>query len=101
MLARGADVNAVYHELDVPRKGMPWDKPVLPPLRFSYGRAVQLAMELGRDEAVGLLIRSGANVRLKPPVWDGAMGHECPLLPRDVNLRVTVGLERAYNKIMG
>jgi serum/glucocorticoid-regulated kinase 2 len=91
LLAHGADPNAPYHALDVPIRHKPWEE-LPPPIHFTCGRAVQLAKELGYDEVVQLLLEGGADVSLSPPVW-AVPGHNCPLIPRSVYLRVTVGLE--------
>ncbi len=91
LLAHGADVNAAYHVLYVPNKRKPWEEPA-PPIQFSCGRAAQLAQELGHSEVVQLLLDSGADVSLPPPVWP-VPKHTCPLIPRSVYLRVMVGLE--------
>ncbi|KAH6648208.1 kinase-like domain-containing protein [Truncatella angustata] len=101
LLAHGADANVGYHcdsggSLPLPRRQHGWDyqraEAVPRKVNFSCGRAAQLAMELGHDEIVRLLMASGADVRLPQPVW-AVQGHTCPLVPRAVWLEVTAGLE--------
>ncbi|KAK3300430.1 kinase-like domain-containing protein [Chaetomium fimeti] len=100
LLAAGADADVGYHGLgdweweeegDGDGDGYGWlgDKE---PVRFVCGRPVQLAMELGWEEVVKVLVREGgADVGLGRPVWD-VLGHECKVVPRGVYLRVVRGL---------
>lgn len=101
LLARGADANVGYHcdsrgLLPLPRRLHGWGdqgaEAVPRKVIFSCGRVVQLAMELGHDEIVRLLMESGADACLSQPVWD-VQGHTCPLVPMAAWLEVTAGLE--------
>jgi serum/glucocorticoid-regulated kinase 2 len=90
LLANGGDPNAAYHVLDIPDRRKPWEEPMAP-IYHCCGRAAQLAKELGHHEIVQLLLDSGADVGLPPPVW-AIPDHTCPSIPRSVYLQVMVGL---------
>ncbi|KAI2770764.1 protein kinase [Daldinia loculata] len=91
LLSYGADVNANYH-------GLLWDLYEYnigkDPIWFSCGRPVELAMELGHDEIVELLLDSGADINLPRPSWP-VPGHDCGLAPRLVYQKVTARLRQA------
>ncbi|KAI2619551.1 protein kinase [Hypomontagnella submonticulosa] len=82
LLSHGADANAGYH-------GLEWE-----PIGFSCGRVVQLAMELGYQEIVQLLLAYGADVDLVQPVW-AVPGHDCGFVPRPVYQRVIASVRAA------
>ncbi|KAH7124715.1 hypothetical protein EDB81DRAFT_911886 [Dactylonectria macrodidyma] len=92
LLAHGADANVSYHGLTGGRQEPGDPAPITPAPRFSCGRVVQLAMELGSSEIVQLLLDSGADIHLAQPSWP-VPGHTCELVPRIVYLEVTAGLE--------
>ncbi|KAH7176104.1 hypothetical protein EDB81DRAFT_850114 [Dactylonectria macrodidyma] len=92
LLAHGADANVSYHGLTGGRQEPGDPAPITPAPRFSCGRVVQLAMELGSSEIVQLLLDSGADIHLAQPSWP-VPGHTCKLVPRTVYLEVTAGLE--------
>ncbi|KAI0847474.1 protein kinase [Daldinia vernicosa] len=91
LLLHGADVNASYH-------GMLWDLYEFDlgkdPIWFSCGRPVELAMELGHDDIVGLLLDSDADINLPQPSWP-VPGHDCRLVPRLVYQKVRARLRAA------
>ncbi|KAL7924303.1 protein kinase [Trichoderma austrokoningii] len=68
LLSNGANPNVGYHDL---HEG-PWEKHV----KFTCGRVIQLAMELGRYETMKLLLAAGADIHLAQPVWR-VPGHVC------------------------
>ncbi|KAL7626980.1 Serine/threonine-protein kinase [Parahypoxylon ruwenzoriense] len=93
LLSHGADANVSYHKLI-------WD---LDPFEvnqerldtvFSCGRAIELAMGLGHQEIVQLLLASGANIDLTQDFWH-VPGHNCYLAPRATYQKVTAGLRAA------
>jgi serum/glucocorticoid-regulated kinase 2 len=86
LLANGADVNVGYHDLACQQYPQPTQ------ISISCGRVVQLAMDLGRQDIVHLLLDSGADINLKQPVW---RFHECWPVQRAVYLKVTAGLRAA------
>ncbi|KAI1658118.1 protein kinase [Daldinia decipiens] len=91
LLSYGADINASYH-------GLVWDLYEYnigkDPIWFSCGRPVELAMELGHAEIIGLLLDSGADINLPRPSWP-VPGHDCGLVPRLVYQKVTARLRQA------
>ncbi|KAJ2981200.1 hypothetical protein NQ176_g2181 [Zarea fungicola] len=107
LLARGADPNVAYHDLcrSHPRehdhaKSLPWPE-------YVCGRPVQLAMELGLDDIVEALIRSGADiylpqprpVQLKPSSYAVTEVHNCSRVARSVYLDITSRLRAIIGKI--
>lgn len=89
LIAHGADVNAGYHNLrrvEQLQEGQ------------TCGRVVWLAMELRHQEIVHLLLKSGADINLKPLVW--RQSHVCHCATREVHLRVMAGLRAASRKEM-
>jgi serum/glucocorticoid-regulated kinase 2 len=84
LLASGADPNVGYHDLT---RSMEYEGPT--ELAMGCGRVIQLAMELGHQEMVHLLLDSGADIYLPQPVW---RFHRCPMVPRIAHLRITAGL---------
>ncbi|KAK8062507.1 protein kinase [Apiospora hydei] len=106
LLGHGADPNRGYHGL-YPTAGQYEEDPDPAPywIHLHSGRAVQLAMELGHDEIVDLLLDYSVNIDLHQPVWeepDGEdrlrTGYSCCLMPRRVYLRVMAGLEQAVER---
>lgn len=94
LLAHGADVNVSYHDLRVDLNGPDvWLDTRQRPFHFSCGRPVLLAMELGHSEVVRLLLDSGADLTLAPPVWL-AGSHECKFVSRATYQKVVARLER-------
>ncbi|KAI3321927.1 kinase-like domain-containing protein [Xylariaceae sp. AK1471] len=92
LLAYGADANADYHTVTS------WDnehddRVDTIPVHFYCGRPVQVAMELGHLDVVKVLIEEGgADIWLPHPVSRFPY-HTCPIVPRDVYVRVTAELE--------
>lgn len=109
LLAHGADANAGYHDLQWPgasrrEEEMPPPGVLIPKLDglfaeeegeaaklFTCGRAVQLAMALGRRDMVDVLLDHGAEPEWPQPVW-GVPGHETEFVSRRVYQRVTAAL---------
>lgn len=92
LLSHGADANAGYHGVNrdvAEMPGLEWE-----PIGFSCGRVVQLAMELGYQEIVQLLLAYGADVDLVQPVW-AVPGHDCGFVPRPVYQRVIASVRAA------
>ncbi|KAH8808665.1 putative serine/threonine-protein kinase ypk [Xylogone sp. PMI_703] len=93
LLAHGANVNIGYHGLSIP---------VGSGLASYYnrnyvecGRPVQLAMELGHEDLVRLLLENGANIDLPQPVWwvqPAWRRHNCKMIPREVYHQITARL---------
>lgn len=98
LLEHAADANIGYHcgsghSLPLPHRRHSWKNGTVPTVvNFACGRAVQLAMELGHDEIVRLLIQSGADVRLPQPCRINQF-HTCPPVARAVWLEVISRLE--------
>ncbi|KAF7536603.1 hypothetical protein G7054_g4421 [Neopestalotiopsis clavispora] len=98
LLEHAADANIGYHcgsghSLPLPHRRHSWKNGTVPTVvNFACGRAVQLAMELGHDEIVRLLIQSGADVRLPQPCRINQY-HTCPPVARAVWLEVISRLE--------
>lgn len=99
LLPGGADANVGYHGLlgrcgrqQQQQYGQDREMSMGGP-RFSCRRVVQLAMELGYEDIVRLLIvNRGADVWRPHPIWN-LPGHARPLVSRSVYLEVTAGLE--------
>ncbi|KAI0099447.1 protein kinase [Daldinia grandis] len=88
LLSHGADANASYHSLhwDLDEYNVGKD-----PIWFSCAWPVELAMELGHQEIVELLLDNGADINLPQPSWP-VPGHHCGSVPRLVYQKVTVRL---------
>ena len=87
LLAHGANVNVGYHDLSSCLPG-----------GFSYrvnsifmecGMPIHLAMELGHEDLVRLLLENGADIDLAQPVWPH---HDCEMIPRDVHHQIMARL---------
>ena len=87
LLAHGANVNAGYHDLSILLpSGFPFwfDRNYM-----KCGRPIQLAMELGHENLVRLLLENGADISLAQPVW---RYHDCKMIPREVYHQITARL---------
>ncbi|KAL2821915.1 hypothetical protein BJX63DRAFT_427277 [Aspergillus granulosus] len=91
LLEHGADVNVAYHDLGGQREGG-WPRDSKIPARFSCGRAVQIAMEMGFPEVVRVLVDAGADVDLAQPAWL-VLDHVCQPVPRAAYLEIADGLK--------
>ncbi|KAI8957860.1 protein kinase [Daldinia sp. FL1419] len=91
LLSHGANANAGYHSLiwDLYEYDMMKD-----PIWFSCGWPIELAMELGYQEMVELLLDSDADINLPQPSWP-VPGHDCMSVPRIVYQKVTARLRAA------
>ncbi|KAI0385756.1 protein kinase [Hypomontagnella monticulosa] len=91
LLSYGVDANVSYHgvlrDLDE-MMNFEWE-----PIKFSCGRVVQLAIELGYHEIVQLLLAHGADIDLVQPVW-AVPGHDCGFVPRPMYQKVVAGLRK-------
>lgn len=80
LLTNGANANVGYHDLP-------------PDIDQDYemvcGRVVQLAMELGNQEMVQLLLAFGCDISLQQPVWQL---HECRMIAREFYLKMNAHL---------
>ncbi|TGJ82046.1 hypothetical protein E0Z10_g6728 [Xylaria hypoxylon] len=94
LLAHGADANADYHDFgswviehdDGVERGS---------VCFSCARPVQVAMELGHSEVVGVLLEEGGADIWAPSPVSRFIDHKCAVVARNVYVRVTAGLEEA------
>ena len=87
LLAHGANVNAGYHDLSLLLPGgfSSWFDRIY----MECGRPIQLAMELGHEDLVRLLLENGADIGLAQPVW---RHHDCKMIPREVHHQITARL---------
>ncbi|TFB04981.1 hypothetical protein CCMA1212_002673 [Trichoderma ghanense] len=88
----GADANVGYHDLTA--EGGKKD------IRFSCGRVIELAMELGRRETVKLLLAAGADLCVEKPVWR-VPGHTCSEVSRAFYQSITARLRAAEESLKG
>lgn len=89
LLAHGANANVGYHDLRAELPGLHYEST---PPSMACGRVIQLAMDLGHQDMVRLLLNSGADIGLAQPVW---RYHECEMVPRDIYFKITAGLRAA------
>jgi serum/glucocorticoid-regulated kinase 2 len=87
LLAHGANVNAGYHDLvTLLPGGFPsWFGRIY----MECGRPIQLAMELGHEDLVRLLLENGADIGLAQPVW---RYHDCKMISREIHHQITARL---------
>ncbi|KAK0386304.1 hypothetical protein NLU13_6141 [Sarocladium strictum] len=99
LLAHGADPNAAYHDLRW--GGGSRAEELLPApgserTHFACGRAVQLAMDIGRRDIVEALLDAGADVDLPQPVLRA--GDHDAYVYRPAYLKVTAALRHVARK---
>lgn len=87
LLAHGANVNAGYHDLGtlLPGGFPSWFDRIY----MECGRPIQLAMELGHEDLVRLLLENGADIGLAQPVW---RYHDCKMISREIHHQITARL---------
>jgi serum/glucocorticoid-regulated kinase 2 len=87
LLAHGANVNVGYHDLSflLPGGFPSWFDCIY----MECGRPIQLAMELGHEDLVRLLLENGADIGLAQPVW---RHHDCKMIPREIHHQITARL---------
>lgn len=86
LLTHGADPNTGFHDIpqELPGCGTEFKRPSM-----RCGRVAQLAMDLGRQHVVQLLLEHGADISLAQHNW---RHHECAMIPRDVYFKIVAGL---------
>ena len=87
LLAHGANVNVGYHDMSSYLPG--GFSPRFNHMFMECGRPIQLAMELGHEDLVRLLLENGADIDLAQPVW---RHHDCNMIPRVDYHRLTARL---------
>lgn len=86
LLAHGADANTGFHEMP---RGLPGCGAESRLLGMRCGRVVQLAIDLGWQHAVRLLLEYGADISLAQHTW---RHHECAMVPRDGYFKIVSDL---------
>lgn len=83
LLAAGADANVGFHDINFRFESL--HRPM------NCGRVLELAMALGHEEIVQLLLASEAYVDLPAPVWQH---HDCTPVQRPEYLKITASLRQ-------